>query len=45
MKAHYSDPEQRDRLRFRLMEDKTIDLLLDKSVPAPKSEKKEDGEE
>lgn len=38
VRAHYADPEQRDRLRFRLIEDKTVALILDKSIPAPKSE-------
>ncbi len=44
-KAYYADPEQRDRLRFRLIEDKTVELILEKSVPAPKSEKTSDNED
>lgn len=41
VRAHYNDPEQRERLKFRMMEDRTVELLLEESTPAPKSEKED----
>ena len=38
VKAHFSKPDEMTRLRYRLLEDKTIDLLLDKAVRVPAPE-------